>query len=121
MKRLLRRIWWVVIRRHVLEKIGTLPLAGYPLLLWVELGGGKGVYFSHGAGAFVAELERRGSEILDRLEEATTPDELRPIEKRKRSITSSIAQMQGLRAEREEEYRVKMALIDEMERNLIPR
>lgn len=119
MKRLLRRIWWAFVKRAMLEKIGKIPAVGYPLILWIELGGGKEIYFDQGSRPFVDELQRRGDEIITRLQEAIMPDDQRPIERRENSITRNIARMRGYRREVEENHRVQQALIDEMEKNLI--
>lgn len=119
MKPLLRRIWWILLGPRVRENLSSMGLVGYPMVIWLELGGGREYYFEHGSEAFTNEVERVAKEKFEDLVDACCPDHLKRIEKRWGSITCTIARLRAIRAQKQEEHRAKLAMIAELDR-LVP-
>lgn len=118
MKQFLRRIRWALIKGSVLRKVGEMGVAGYPTIIWVELGGGREIYINEGTEIFLKALEAKADEIFQAIVEELTPDHLKSIEKRQFSITQNIRRKREQDVREKKEWDAKMSALDEMEKNM---
>ncbi len=114
--KLLRKIWWHL-RVHSLVVAAVQRnsiLIGYPTTIWVDLGGGKEIFFERGTEAFLTALELKMNEISNRLVESLIPDELKPIERRFRSKSMTITRRREHQAEEDRRSGIAIRQMEEI-------